>query len=216
MMIVSSSLRRGTTTKVIPILVLLMGILATGCGSQHTATTRSKTSGSSKLSPGGTRSTKAPVGDIAGLWTRLTTCRELVHDLERAGLGPLAPYGWLGQTSSSGQSSYRLGSPRPTRAHPCTGAVPRKHSHVFASAGQFTSLDWMGGQVDSQHYSVIGHHTVRIGGVSFHYRIVQNTLRLAPVLTKAMVREALAAPKKFSDAGWAVSVAYPGQTWTRN
>jgi hypothetical protein len=51
--------------------------------------------------------------------------------------------------------------------------------------------------------------------VTFHYRVIHDTLRLAPVLTKAMVRKALARPKAFSDAGWAVSVAYPGQTWKR-
>jgi len=68
---------------------------------------------------------------------------------------------------------------------------------------------------DNQQYTVTGRRTLKIGAVSFHYRIVHNTLRLAPLLTKVMVRTALAQPKKFSDAGWAVSVAYPGQTWKR-
>jgi hypothetical protein len=42
-----------------------------------------------------------------------------------------------------------------------------------------------------------------------------DTLLLAPVLTKAMVRKALADPKEFSAAGWAVSMAYPGHPWKR-
>ena len=201
--------------RAILILVLLMGIFATGCSSQDSKTPMSKTSPSSKTLPSVTRSTKTPVSDIVGRWTRVTTCRALTHDLEQAGLGPLAPYAWFGQTSSSGQSSFRAGSPRPTRAHPCTGALPRKHSHVFTTAGGFTSLDWLGGQVDSNQYTVTGDSTLKIGTVTFHYRIVHNTLHLAPVLTKLMVRKALSQPKKFSDAGWAVSVAYPGQTWTR-
>ena len=61
---------------------------------------------------------------------------------------------------------------------------------------------------------------MRIGsppaGVTFHYRILHgNTLMLTPVLTKAMLRQALADPQKFSAAGWAVSVAYAGYTWKR-
>ena len=38
---------------------------------------------------------------------------------------------------------------------------------------------------------------------------------LSPVLTKAMLRQALAHPQKFSTALWAVSVAYAGHTWKR-
>ena len=188
------------------VLVFTIGILATGCASH------APKASTPKASPRATRSAKTPVSDIVGRWTRVTTCRELTHDLQQAGLGGLTPYAWPAQTSSSGQSSFRAGSPRPTRAHPCTGALPRKHSHLFTTAGGFTSLDWLGGQVDSQQYSVTG-HTVRIGAVTFHYRIAHNSLRLTPVLTKVMIRKALAQPKKFSDAGWAVSVAYPGQTW---
>ena len=40
-------------------------------------------------------------------------------------------------------------------------------------------------------------------------------LSLTPVLTKTMVRQALAHPQEFSDAGWAVSVAYAGHLWKR-
>ena len=54
------------------------------------------------------------------------------------------------------------------------------------------------------------------GGANFHYRILQGrTLMLTPVLTKAMIQQALANPKKFSVAGWAVSVAYAGHSWRR-
>jgi hypothetical protein len=189
--------------------VLTVGILATGCGSHDT------TASTSKASPSVTRSTKTPVSDIVGRWEREVTCQELTQDLDTAGLGPLAPYAWLGQTSSNGQSSFAPGSPQPTRTHPCTGALSRQHSHFFTSAGQFGSVDWLGGQVDDGQYTVTGDSTLKIGKVTFHYRVVHDTLRLAPVLTKAMVRKALARPKAFSDAGWAVSVAYPGQTWKR-
>jgi hypothetical protein len=191
------------------VLVVTVGILATGCGSHGTKAS------TVRASPSVTRSTKTPVSDIVGKWARVVTCPQLTGDLDKAGLGPLAPYAWLGQTSSAGQSSFRSGSLRPTREHPCTGALPRRHSHFFTSAGQFGSLDWLGGQVDDGHYTVTGDSTLEIGTVNFRYRVVHNTLRLTPVLTKALVHEALARPKKFSEAGWAVSVAYPGHTWRR-
>ena len=115
-------------------------------------------------------------------------------------------------------SSFAPGSPKPTSAHPCTGALPRVHSHFFNQSGQFGSLDWLGGQVDEDPYRIVNDTTVRIGspGVPFHYRILHgDTLMLAPVLSKAMVRKALADPKEFSAAGWAVSMAYPGHPWKR-
>jgi hypothetical protein len=150
----------------------------------------------------------------------VVTCQELVSELGKAGLAPLAPYAWLGQTSSTDQSSFAPGSPKPTKAHPCTGALKREHSHFFDQSGQFGSLDWLGGQVDNGPYRIINHNTVHIGsppaGATFHYRILHgDTLMLSPVLTKAMIRKALAHPQKFSAAGWAVSVGYAGYSWKR-
>jgi hypothetical protein len=138
-----------------------------------------------------------------------------VSALDQAGLSPLAQYAWLGQTSSTGISSFRPGSPKPTAAHPCTGAIPRKHSHFFDSYGNFGSLDWLGGRVDDGTYRVTG-HTLVVGKQRFGYRILGgDTLMLSPVLTPMLIREALADPKEFSQAGWAVSVAYAGDTWQR-
>jgi hypothetical protein len=77
-------------------------------------------------------------------------------------------------------------------------------------------LDWLGGQVDDGTYKIINGRTFRIGPVHFRFRILNNnTLTLTPVLTKAMIRQALAHPAKFSPAFWAVSVAYPGHSWRR-
>ena len=132
------------------------------------------------------------------------------------GEGHCTAYGWLGQTSSTGRGSFAPGNPKPTKAHPYSGALKREHSHFFSQSGQFGSLDWLGGQVDEGQYRIINGNTVRIGDVAFRYRIVRgNTLTPSPVLTKVMVHKALAHPQKFSAAGWAVSVAYPGHTWTR-
>src|SRR6266542_6283216 len=89
-----------------------------------------------------------PKAGFVGRWQRVVTCQELVSDLKKAGLGVLAPYAWQGQTSASGKSSFKPGSPKPTMSHPCTGAIARLHSHFFNQQGRFGSLDWEGGQVD--------------------------------------------------------------------
>jgi hypothetical protein len=193
--------------------LLAVATLAVGCGASSSSDRPSAPSSRPVASP-----TSTPAAGLVGRWERVTTCQELVHELDKAGLGPLTPYAWLGATSSTGESSFAPGSPKPTSAHPCTGALPRVHSHFFNQSGQFGSLDWLGGQVDEDPYRIVNDTTVRIGspGVAFHYRILHgNTLVLAPVLTKAMVRKALADPKEFSAAGWAVSMAYPGHPWKR-
>jgi hypothetical protein len=92
----------------------------------------------------------------------VTTCQELVSELDMAGLALLAPNAWSGQTSSTGLSSFAPGSPKPTRAHPCTGALSREHSHFFSQSGQFGSLDWLGGQVDNGPYDLLVRPTVVI------------------------------------------------------
>jgi hypothetical protein len=165
-----------------------------------------------------TRSRLRP-SPLVGQWERVTTCRELVGDLKRAGLGATVAQAWVGQTSSTGQSSFKPGSPRPTRAHPCTGAIPRLHSHFFTASGQFGSLDWLGGQVDDAPYRIVNSDTIEIGSgvphAAFHFTIRDGKLMLSPRLTKAMIRQAVAHPKKFSSAFWAVTVAYAGHTWKR-
>jgi hypothetical protein len=212
---------RGSVTRAALALFAATAVTA-GCAS--TSSTRppsgstrppSGTSHSPVTTPTGTTDT-----GLIGRWERMTTCQQLVSELDKAGLAPLAPYAWRGQTSSTGQGSYAAGSPKPTKAHPCTGALNRAHSHFFSPSGQFGSLDWLGGQVDNGPYRIINNKTVYIGsspsGATFHYRILHgDTLMLSPVLTKAMLRQALAHPQKFGAALWAVSVAYAGSTWKR-
>src|SRR5215216_8079401 len=101
-------------------LALLFAVttLTAGCGPGSSTDPPSETSHSAVASP-----TSTPVAGLVGRWERVVACQELVSDLDKAGLGPLAPYAWLGQTSSTGQTSFAPGSPRPTKAHPCTGAL---------------------------------------------------------------------------------------------
>jgi hypothetical protein len=199
-------------------LVLLATTLVAACGASRSASETSGTSKGPLALPLSRSSATTPVEGLVGRWERVTTCHELVGNLKKAGLALLAPYAWMGQTSSTGESSFAAGSPEPTIGHPCTGAVARTHSHFFDESGQFGSLDWLGGRVDDGSYRIIDDHTVSINQVAFHYRIARkygNTLTLSPVLTKAMVRQARANPAEFSLAGWAVSVAYAGYSWTR-
>lgn len=169
------------------------------------------------ISPASERSVKS---SLVGRWERTTSCQQLVAALKRAGLGATVAQAWVGQTSSTGESSFKPGSPKPTSARPCAGAVPRVHSHFFTNGGQFGSLDWKGGQVDDGPYRIAGANTVQIGAgtpaARFRFEIrSRNTLTLTPILTKAMIRQANAHPNEFSAAFWAVTVAYPGHTWKR-
>jgi hypothetical protein len=199
-------------------LVAVMTTLSVACGANSTKGRPTGTSPSPMASASSpvASPTGTPVAGLVGRWQRVVTCHGFVSELKQAGLGPLARYAWLGQGSSTGQSSFAPGSPKPTQAHPCTGALARVHSHFFTRHGRFGSLDWLGGQVDDGSYRIINGNTFRIGSVAFRYRILHgDTLRLAPVLTKAMIRQSLADPQKFGAAGWAVSVAQAGHTWMR-
>jgi hypothetical protein len=205
---------RGSMTRAALALFAATAVTA-GCASNSSTRPPSGTSHSPVTTPTVTAATR-----LIGRWERVTTCQELVSELDKAGLAALAPYAWRGQTSSTGQGSYAPRSPKPTRAHPCTGALKRAHSHFFSQSGQFGSLDWLGGQVDNGPYRIINNNTLYIGSppiaATFHYRILHgDTLMLSPVLTKAMLRQALAHPQNFSAALWAVSVAYAGSTWKR-
>ena len=72
----------------------------------------------------GSQSARSP---LVGQWKRLTKCSEVVADLKLAGLGATVAQAWVGQTSASGESSFKTGSPAPTRREPCRGAIARVH-----------------------------------------------------------------------------------------
>lgn len=194
-------------------LLIALTTVTAACSSTNSPTTVSGVPESSTISV-----SASPVAPLVGRWERVTTCQELVSELDEAGLGALAAHAWVGNTSASGQSSYKPGSPKPTLARPCAGAIARVHSHFFTQLGQFGSLDWTGQQVDDAPYRIVNDDTLTIGGgdTTFRYRIINgDTLTLDPVISEAKKRQALADPTKFSEAGWAVSVAYASHTWKR-
>jgi hypothetical protein len=151
---------------------------------------------------------------IVGRWQVDRTCQGLVQAARRFNLEPLAPS--IVGDYFPGKTPQQLAR----KKHLCRGATVQQHSHFFTSDGLFGSVDQHGQQVDDGMYRVINTRTIRIGnpdtGARFHYRITdRKTLRLRPVITKRMRRQALAHPFEFSPAGWAVAVSYTGHTWER-
>jgi hypothetical protein len=190
-------------------LLIALTVLAVGCGSDESSSagqpssTQSTTAGTTTAAPA-----------IVGRWERVNKCPQLVMALEEAGLGSIAPSvvgDYFPETSAKELAQ---------KDDLCEGAKPFVHYHFFSEAGQFGSLDENENQVDDGPYEIIDSSTIRIGGgdpggVVFDYEIQGDTLALSPVLTRAMRKQALARPLDFSDAGWAISVAYPGEVWKR-
>jgi hypothetical protein len=153
---------------------------------------------------------------IVGRWEQTHTCSQLVRALKEAHLRRIAP--------SVVGDYFPNKTPRQLarKRHICRGADPQRHSHFFTRDGHFGSLDQHGQQVDNGRYRVIDARTIKIDlpdGPKFHYQINNTTygevLALDPVITRHMRRQALAHPLRFSKAGYAVAVAYPGHTWAR-
>jgi len=150
---------------------------------------------------------------IVGRWQQTHRCTWLVQALKEAHLRRIAP------SVVGDYFPHKTPQQLARKRHICRGAEPQRHSHFFTSDGHFGSVNQYGQQVDNGRYRVIDARTFRIGDVRFHYQI-DNTadgevLALDPVITRHMRREALAHPLRFSKAGYAVAVAYPGHTWER-
>jgi hypothetical protein len=165
--------------------------------------------------PAATPGTAAPPttpthsSSLVGEWQRVNKCEELVQALKQAGLEKAIPEMVAGSELVPGvvNDPNQLAD----KSQPCNGAVPRIHSHFFTESGQFGSRNHEGQQVDEGPYRIVNENTVIIGepGVMFHYRITNgDTLILDPVIPDC-------APQGCFDAGWSVSVAYPGQPWKR-
>jgi hypothetical protein len=145
---------------------------------------------------------------LVGTWERETRCEELVSALGEAGLDD-----WV--LESVAGNGFIPGVRRPDQIRdpgdPCDGAVPRVHAHFFTEDGMFGSLDWKGDQVDDGTYVVTDDGTFVVSkefpDVTFDYTIEGDTISFDPVIPDC-------SPECF-EAAWSVSVAYPGETWTR-
>lgn len=158
-------------------------------------------------SPGrATAASQSAQPPLVGTWRRTTTCDELVAALTNAGipksriLEGVAGNGFIPGVMTPDQ----IADP----ATPCTGAVPRVHSHFFRKNGAFGSLDWNGETVDDGTYRIVRPGTVVIfkefPKVTFRYRIRGKMIAFTPLVPQGC--------SSFRCA-WAISVAYPGKSW---
>jgi hypothetical protein len=150
---------------------------------------------------------------IVGRWERVHECDELVDALEEAGLRAVAAAIVAGDFFPD-MSAAEVAA----KDDLCDGASAMVHSHFFDTSGRFGSLDENENQVDEGRYEVIDSRTIRIGGssgVAFNFAIEDDTLMLSPVLTRAMLGEALTSSSEIKDAVRAIAVAYPGEEWKR-
>ena len=180
----------------------LVGIasLAASCSSDLS------TDGSTGNGPAIASDAAAPA--LVGTWERETRCDELVSALNEAGLDA-----WV--LESVAGNGFIPGVRRPDQIRdpgdPCDGAVPRVHAHFFTEDGMFGSLNWKGDQVDDGTYVVTDDGTFVVSkefpDVTFDYTIEDDTISFDPVIPDC-------SPECF-EAAWSVSVAYPGETWTR-
>ena len=177
---------------------VLLAVAFAGCGSKDDKGDSAAADATSAAT------SEAAVPSIVGEWQRTQTCEELVGLLRKAGMAKAIPEmiagdGWIPGVEKPSQ----IGDP----SHPCQQAVARKHSHFFTADGQFGSRDAAGEQVDDGAYELEGADHVVIGGVTFQYRITDDTIMFAPVVPAC-------APDCF-DAQWSVAVAYEGYPWHR-
>jgi hypothetical protein len=190
--------------------LLFLGFVLAACGSNDGGS-----GDASRNSAGGsaTTTTAGSGGDIVGRWRRINNCRELVAALADAGLAPVAAsvVGDYFPDTSAKQLA--------TKGNLCQGAEPFVHYHFFDASGRFGSLDDKEQPVDDGPYKTVDERTFVIPfesvPVRFHYAIDGASLKLSPVITPAMKRDALAHPLKFTAAGWAISVSYPDHEWMR-
>jgi hypothetical protein len=155
-----------------------------------------------------TPSDEAAAAALVGTWERETRCEELVSELTEAGLGNWVVEFVAGNGFVPGvRSADQIADP----AHPCAGAVPRRHSHFFTEDGLFGSLDWNGEPVDDGTYRVVDENTFVVSkefpDVTFDFTVRDDTIAFEPLIPDC-------SPGCF-EAAWSVSVAYPEEEWHR-
>jgi hypothetical protein len=153
-------------------------------------------------------SPSSPAPAIVGEWVGTHDCERILAILRAAGLDEFVADAVYGNGLVPGASPEAdLDDP----AHPCAGAVPRAHSHVFTADGRFTSRDFNGQQVDDGTYVVQGDDIVVINRVPFGFRVVGDELTLVP---KPVDISACTTKECRFTATWVLMVAMPGTSWT--
>jgi hypothetical protein len=195
---------------------LVFALALTGCGgpastssvapsrpSQPVATT-------SPPAPSTTAPSASAASDLVGEWVGTHECDQIVAMLNEAGLQEFALESLWGNGLLPGvDTEAEIEDPD----QPCTGAVPREHSHYFTEDGRFGSRDFDGNQVDDGAYEIVEPGVVEINGSRFGYVVEGDTLTLEP---EPVDVSACATKECRFRAAWVLMVALPGSTWMRN
>jgi hypothetical protein len=154
-----------------------------------------------------TASASGSSGSLVGTWTRVTTCAEQLNAIRSwPGLAKYASEMVVGNGFLPGvQSVDQLQD----HAHPCRGAVPRRHSHFFTADGTFGSLDWRGQAVDDGTFRVKGDRLViskEFPSVTFAFSIHGSSVTFRPLISR---------PCSTFRCAWSLAMAFPGKPWHR-
>jgi hypothetical protein len=194
-------MRRASVVAVAGLLLLLV---AAGCGgSSGPSSPAAETVGEPTTS-----TSAAPAEPLVGEWQRVNKCAELVRVLEEAGFEEFTLEAIAGAELVPGvvNDPDLIADP----AHPCKGAVPRKHSHFFTPDGLFGSLDQNRNQVDDGSYEIVDDRTFAIGDTTFHYRVHGDTIMFDPVIPSDCSTKQCR-----GTVMWSITVAFPGTKWKR-
>jgi hypothetical protein len=191
-------------------------LVLAGCGpatpASSTGTAASPSQANASPQPGSSptaRPSAAALAPLVGQWELKRTCAAIVGALTKAHQTDLIP-----SVITETIEGVPENAPLPKTwdpSQPCANAKPpTEHSHTFWADGTFNSYDENGRQVDDGTYQIVDDHTLAIGDMRFSYTTVGDTIAFDVVIPKPCTSE-----KCRGDLGWAFSVAYPGEHWTR-
>ncbi|MEP7040174.1 MAG: hypothetical protein ABI864_01225 [Chloroflexota bacterium] len=181
-------------------LVLMVG----ACNSPASTPSQTPVGSSSPASS----ASPTPVSPLVGQWMLDRTCADIVEALTVANQTDLIPK--VVSEHLYGPDTNTLPADFDP-ANPCANARPAtEHSHTFWADGTFNSWDQNGSQVDDGTYSLVDDRTFTMGLATFHFAATADT-----IMFDVVIPEECSTQQCIDDLGWAFSVAYPGQTWTR-
>ena len=143
---------------------------------------------------------------LVGHWVLEKSCEATVGGLRASGLEEFSAKVLMMEETISDAHDF---DPR----NPCARAVPPfEHSHTFWPDWQFNSYDQVGNEVDSGTYTLTAEDSFTMGEPTITFLFtaegdsLQMDVELPQECSSDQCQETLA---------WAISVADPGQSWTR-
>ena len=197
-MVVLSRYRRA----VAPIVGLILSLTACN-GTATTLTATATPSASPSPSVAASEPVTAP---LVGHWVLLKSCEATIAGLHESGLEEFSPVVLEMEETISDARDFAPDDP-------CANAVPPfEHSHTFWPDGNFNSYDQGENEVDSGTYTLVGDENLTMGEppITFLFTVEGETLQL-----DVEVPQDCTSDECQGTLAWAISVADPGQSWTR-